>query len=73
MRVHVNGRDIVTPDGFSLVNCNCTLRYNQKTEIKPKLLTVLKVSDSKKALLRSCQTHGQRLIIHFYRFGARSC
>ena len=54
MRVHVNGRDIVTPDGFSLVTCHCTLRYKQKTKIKPKLLTVLKIRDSKKALPRSC-------------------
>ena len=55
MRVHVNGSELlVNPDGFSLVTCHCTLRYKQKTEIKPKLLTVLKIKASKKALPRSC-------------------
>ena len=44
----------VTPDGFSLVTCHCTLRYKQNTDIKPKLLTVLKIRDSKKALPGSC-------------------
>ena len=62
MRIHVNGRELVTPDGFSLViSCHCTLRYKQKTEIKPNLLTVLKIRDSKKALPRSCPVfnHGK--------------
>ena len=56
MTVHVNVRELVTPDGFSLVTCLCTLRFfsKQKTEIKPELLTVLKIRDSKKALTRSC-------------------
>ena len=54
MIVHVNVRELVTPGGFSLVTCHCTLHYKQKTEIKPKLFTVLKMRDSKKALPRSC-------------------
>ena len=53
MRVHVNGRDIVTPDGFSLVTCHNTLTYNQKTEIKPKILTVINRRDTKKLLTPS--------------------
>ena len=54
MIVHVNVLELVTPDGFSLVTCHCALRYKQKTDIKPELLTVLKIRDSKKALPRSC-------------------
>ena len=54
MIVHVNIRELITPDGFILVTCHCTLRYKQKTDIKPKLLIVLKIRDSKKALPRSC-------------------
>ena len=56
MTLHVNIRELVTPDGFSLVTCHCTLRFftRQKIEIKPDLLTVLKIRDSKKALPRSC-------------------
>ena len=51
MRVHGNVRKLVTPDCFLLVTCRCTLPYKQKNEIKPKLLTVLKIRDSKKACL----------------------
>ena len=54
MIVHVNVLELVTPDDFSLVTCHCALRYKQKPEIKPKLSTVLKIRDSKKALPRSC-------------------
>ena len=45
---------MVTPDGFLLVTCHRTLHYKQKTEIKPKLFTDLKMRDSKKALPRTC-------------------
>ena len=45
MRV-VNGRELVTPDG----HCHCALRYKQKTEIKPKLLTVLKIKRFKESI-----------------------
>ena len=50
MIVHVNVLELVTPGSFTLVTCNCTLRYKQKTDIKPKLFTVLNIRDSKKAL-----------------------
>ena len=50
MIVHVNVLELITPGSFTLVTCNCTLRYKQKTDIKPKLLTVLNIRDSKKAL-----------------------
>ena len=42
MIVHVNVLELVTPGSFTLVTCNCTLRYKQKTDIKPKLLTFFK-------------------------------
>ena len=57
MIVHVNVRESVTPGGFSLVTC--TLHYKQKAEIKPKLFSVLKMRDSKKALPRSCPVYFQ--------------
>ena len=52
MIVHVKVCELVTPDGFSLVTFHFTFRYKKKTEIKPKLLTVLNIiiRDSKKAL-----------------------
>ena len=50
MVVHVNVLELVTAGSFTLVTCNCTLRYKQTTDIKPKLFTVLNIRDSKKAL-----------------------
>ena len=49
--VYGNVRKLVTPDCFLLVTCRCTLPYKQRNEIKPKLLTVLKIRDSKQACL----------------------
>ena len=54
VRVHGNVLKLVTPDCFLLVTCHSTLRYKQKNEIKPKLLTGLKIKDTKKALPRYC-------------------
>ena len=70
MIVHVNVCESVTPGGFSLVTCHCTLHYKQKTEIKLKLFTVLKMRDSKKALPRSCPVFFFKLVLNLVQVSA---
>ena len=64
MIVHVNVLELVTAGSFTLVTCNCTLRYKQKTDIKPKLLTFLNIRDSKKALRPSCPVFFFKLVLN---------
>ena len=77
MIVHVNVRELVKPDGFSLVTCHCTLHYKQKTEIKTKIIHCFKNERFKESIasqlsrffqvsFKLSSSHSQCLIIHFF-------